>query len=362
MKEKKSIKILAYATLGSGSHDEIRIKSLTSSFCTHIYPFDRSKKFSSFLGIVRLAKSIRPSVIIQEGTGFWGGMALLWCRFVHGIPYIFSTGDAVGPFLSARYPIFSFFFNAYEKILCRCSRGVIGWTPYLVGRAITLGASRGVTAEGFAITKGHPICKDKAKRELKEILELPKDSIIFGIVGSLKWSKRFGYCYGMELVRAIKKTSNHNVFVVIAGDGDGLFYLKKEAGDLVNKRIFFIGRIPYSKTIEFIKGLDFATLPQSCDQVGALRYTTKVSEYIEAKTPFFTNQIPMAYDLGIPFLKTLAGNNPWDTTFINELSKVMDNIKDPIFSFVEQEEILNKEIFSLKNQTKKISSFIEDLI
>ena len=37
-------------------------------------------------------------------------------------------------------------FAMYERMLCRFSAGFIGWTSYLVGRAISFGAPRGMTA------------------------------------------------------------------------------------------------------------------------------------------------------------------------------------------------------------------------
>ena len=63
-----------------------------------------------------------------------------------GVRYVFSSGDAVGPHLGLISPWLTLPGRLYERLLCKFSVGYIGWSPYLVGRAITLGARRGVTA------------------------------------------------------------------------------------------------------------------------------------------------------------------------------------------------------------------------
>ena len=103
--------ILVYSTLGSGSHDEQRIVRLLVNFNIYLVSFDRSKKFSSAIKIIKEAKKHKPCLIIQEGSGFCGFFSLLFCKFVLGISFIVSSGDAIGPFLSAKYPFFYIIFH-----------------------------------------------------------------------------------------------------------------------------------------------------------------------------------------------------------------------------------------------------------
>jgi glycosyltransferase involved in cell wall biosynthesis len=358
----RAIRILAYATLGFGSHDEKRLKTLLSEFHCMFIPFDRMHKFQSCCRVIKEARNVRPELIVQEGTGFWGGIALLYCRILLGIPYVVSSGDAVAPFLSQRFPWFSFVFYFYEKVLCKYCKGFIGWTPYLVGRAISLGARRGMTAEGFT---GFYLDKKELETNRNEIrrgLGISESDIVYGLVGSLKWSKRMRYCYGMELVKAIQMVERKDVHVVIAGDGDGLPVLQKESGQLLGKRIHFLGRIEPEKTLSFLGSLDFGTIPQSCDAVGASRYTTKVSEYVAAGLPILTNQIPMAYDLNIPGLTILPGENPWDPKFINTIAKLMNEgirieiTKDQMTKF------FKAGFFDRESQIKRVTKFISDIL
>jgi hypothetical protein len=45
---------------------------------------------------------------------------------------------------------------------------------------------------------------------------------------------------------------------------------------------------------DYLAAFDVASLPQSCDQIGAFRYTTKLPEYLAAKLPIVTGELPVA--------------------------------------------------------------------
>ena len=82
---------------------------------------------------------IRPDLVVMEGTGLAGGAALILARAVFGQRYLVSSGDAVGPWVGTRSRLLGPVFGLYERVLCRLAAGFIGWTPYLVGRALTFG-------------------------------------------------------------------------------------------------------------------------------------------------------------------------------------------------------------------------------
>ena len=99
-----------------------------------------------------LACSERPDLIVMEGTGTAGGLVLLAIRALLGIPYVVSSGDAVGPFLRLHSRALGVLGAVYERVLCRSCAGFVGWTPYLAGRALTLGAPRAMTAPGWCFS------------------------------------------------------------------------------------------------------------------------------------------------------------------------------------------------------------------
>jgi glycosyltransferase involved in cell wall biosynthesis len=262
----------------------------------------------------------------MEGTGSAGGLAIMLAKWIYGIPYIVSSGDAIAPFLGARWPVAKSVFALFEWLLYRNSSGFIGWTPYLVGRALTMGAPKGMTAAGWAPFRYSEPQLAESRWRVRRSLGIPEDAIVFGIAGSLIWSKRWNYCYGHELVQAILAVKNPAVRVLIVGDGDGLGRLREIAGSKLGETIFLPGRVPRKQVPEYLSAMDAVTLPQSVDNVGSFRYTTKVSEYLSVRVPLITNQIPAAYDLDYGGVWRLPGTTPWDPCFVDALADLMDRL------------------------------------
>ncbi|BDC50581.1 hypothetical protein F183_A28970 [Bryobacterales bacterium F-183] len=320
------IRVLAFATQGSGGDDEHRLRRLTSNLNPTFFGFAHASKWKSFTQLLRLMRERTNDVAIMEGTGLAGGAALLLGKLMFGLPYVLSSGDAIAPFLAAKYPLGAPFFRLYEKLLCHYCAGFVGWTPYLVGRALTLGAPRGMTAPGWAPFKQNPETRRRSRVQLRAKLGIPTDALVFGIAGSLTWSRRYKYCYGLELVQAALKSERADLRVLIVGDGEGLPYLKQMAGLELGERIIFTGRVAREQVPGYLAAMDVGSLPQSVDGVGNFRYTTKVSEYIAAGLPFVTGQIPAAYDLGLDCLWRLRGSAPWDPQFLSDLTRLMDSV------------------------------------
>jgi Glycosyl transferases group 1 len=355
-------KILVFATNGTGSKDETRILKLLQNFNCQVVAFDRGDRLKSFLDIIQQAVQIKPRLVAMEGTGFLGGMACLWLRWFFGIPYIFSSGDAIAPFISIKYPMLAPIVNLYEQILCRFCAGFIGWTPYLVGRALTFGAPKAVTAAGwshYSLTK-EQLADSRVK--IRQQLGIPDDSIVFGLLGSLGWNQRFQYCYGYELLKAFQKINRQDVSILVVGDGSGLTYLQKLAADDLGKRIFLPGNVPVEQVLDYMAAMDVASLPQSVDGVGSFRYTTKISEYLAARLPVITSQIPMAYDIGGDWVWKLPGSKPWADIYINSIVNLMQEITD------EEIKIKKKAIpdqisdFDLEQQVFRVTNFINDIL
>src|SRR5205807_288262 len=89
------------------------------------YKFERTKKWETFWGIVRKIRSGQYDLVFMEGTGTAGGIAIILGRLLYGTKYIFSSGDAVAPFLAAKWPAGRLLFDFYEKALYRYSSGFI---------------------------------------------------------------------------------------------------------------------------------------------------------------------------------------------------------------------------------------------
>jgi hypothetical protein len=356
--------ILVFATKGENTNDESRILALLDNFKFTRFAFDARHKIRSCWQLIRSGFSDRPSLIVMEGTGVAGGLACLLLHWLLNVSYVVSSGDAVAPFIAMKSNrIVGYFAQLYEQLLCRYCAGFIGWTPYLVGRALTFGAPRGITAAGWSLKNYSTAEFDRYRQDTRAKLGIPTDAIVYGLVGSLSWVDKLQYCYGVELVRARQKISpSANVYVIILGDGTGMSVLETLAGDMLNKQIFLTGNIPNDRVFEYLAAMDVASLPQSVDGVGSFRYTTKVSEYLAAKLPIAIGQVPMTYDLLAGWSWCLAGNNPWDERYICELAELMDTLTPA--EIVAKQQHIPPEIpeFDLEYQRDKVTQFIQDIL
>jgi hypothetical protein len=361
LRRQTSPRILAFATKGAGSNEEERLRALLGELQADWFAFDRCSKFGSFKHLLRLLKTGHYDLAVMEGTGLAGGVALIWSRLLGRCKYVVSSGDAVAPWVSAIKPWLGPLFNWYERVLCKRAAGFIGWTPYLVGRAITLGCPRAITAAGWAPypKSSEEMAANRAR--LRRQLGIADETIVVGIVGSLAWNARLGFCYGSELVRAIRKTRRPDIAVLVVGEGAGLDRLRELAGDDLARRIFLIGSVPAQEVLSSMAAMDVASLPQSVDSVGSFRYTTKISEYTAARLPVITGQIPMAYDLDTGWLWRLPGRAPWKPQYVHALSHLMEEITwDQIHS--KQAALPQRlDVFEKTPQVQRVTSMILDI-
>jgi hypothetical protein len=351
-------RVVCLAGKGHGSNEESRIVQLLQAHRPEIFPFDRARKARSALELLRMLRRSPPSLVVLEGTGLAPGLALIAARLLLGVPFVVSSGDAVGPFLRRTRPWVGPLGTLYEIALYRASSGFIGWTPYLAGRALTLGAPRAITAEHWA-----DLPERTDASSLRAELRLPETSLVFGLVGALNWNSRVGYCYGLELVRAIRRVARDDVAVVIAGDGSGLSRLREEAGDDLGRRVFLLGAIPRSEISRFLAALDVASLPQSVDGVGAFRYTTKLPEYLHDAVPVVTGQLPFAYDLDEGWLWRLPGRTPWGEQYVSALAALM--AKMTLQDLQERREQISSTTmtrFDLPAQRARCAAFVGDIL
>jgi glycosyltransferase involved in cell wall biosynthesis len=357
--EGQGARVAVFATLGPGSRDEARIVSLTARFRPTVWQFDRANKWRSAVRVVARLRRERPDVVVVEGTSIAAGVAVLIGRLAFKVPFVLSSGDAVGPFVRMIAPGLGVFGGMYEVVLCRACAGFIGWTPYLAGRAITLGATRAMTAANWAPTQ--PVSNGDRESTRRE-LGIPPDAIVFGLVGSLNWSARAGYCYGLELVRAIARTSRREVHVLLVGDGSGRERLVAEAGPQLGARVHLAGRVSRDELGRYLAVLDVGSLPQSVDRIGAFRYTTKLSEYLAAGVPIVTGQLPLAYDLGGDWLWRLPGDTPWSDAYVNALARLMTELSGAELRARRAAVPRNLPVFDKLLQTRSVGDFLTDIL
>jgi hypothetical protein len=357
-----SAELLVFSTLGHGSNEEHRIRTLAGRVPHRVFPFDRSKKVRMFWRLLGELRRGRPPLAVMEGTGLAGGAALILARLLFGRRYVVSSGDAVGPWVASRVRPLGPVFGLYERVLCRLADGFIGWTPYLVGRALTFGCRRGVTAAGWAPFTRTAGEREADRRATRTALGIPAEHLVVGIAGSMVWNRRYRYCYGAELVEAARLVRRPDVTFLVVGDGTGKGRLEARAAGLPPHRVVFTGRVPQADLPAYYAAMDAGSLPQSVDRVGGFRYTTKVSEYIAFGLPIVTGQIPLAYDLDDGGVWRLPGDAPWEPGYARALAGLVDRLTADEVAAKAAALSAARSHFDPEVQTRRVTDFLNDLI
>ncbi len=324
-----SPKICALATQGLSSGDGSRLRALVGDLDVVFVDVTRGSFGQRLLltpwSVIREVRRVSPDLVLMEGTGIGGGMPLIVMRLLFGIPYVFSTGDAIGPYLASRWRALALPGSIYEHVLCRLAAGVIGWTPYLTGRAMSLGAPRAMTAPGWIPQR--PLEERQQDRvRVRAQLNIPAEALVIGIVGTLMWNKRYSYCYGLEIVNAVRRSARRDVIALVIGSGSGRRVLESEAGAELGERVRLIGPVPREEVPAYLAAMDIGSLPQSVDQVGGFRYATKLAEYVAAGLPVVTGQTAASYDLDTGWIWRISGDAPWDPTYLNSLVTMIEGV------------------------------------
>ena len=355
--------LVGLATQGRGSYDHERLQVLLRTIPYEDISIPSNERRRRTLTLFKIFGDIQRAEargLFLEGTGIAEGLAVLGAHYCLGLQFVVSTGDAVAPWVRAHVKYIWPVFWLYERELYRRSAGVIGWSPYLVGRALTLGAPRGVTISGW--TQDPLSAKESiaARNRIRESLNIGPDALVIGIAGSLRWNPRVGYCYGKEIVEAISLTEQSDVYGLIVGDGTGLVKLKELASSSSVDRIRFVGRVDRRAVPEYLAAMDIGSLPQTLDGVGNFRYTTKIVEYVNAQLPIATSRIPMAYDLDSGWIWRLPGDVPWGREYVRALAYLLENVT-PLELNSKREQIRSAlNIFDKDRQEARITNFLAE--
>jgi hypothetical protein len=262
-----------------------------------IYDLDRDARKSAFKDLGKLIRSRPWKLIYQESTGIAGGLNLILAARQQGQRYVFSSGDPIeGFFRTSKGELMGRAFGVYERQLLRQCAGFIGWTPYLTGRALELGAKRAVTVEGAVDLRLFQRLNDDERRAIKISLGLSPRDLVCGVVGSLKWTERQSYCYGLELVEAARRLKRKDVSFLIVGDGDGRKRLEERVPEEIRHRVVFTGRVSEKEVARAMNAMDIGFITQTIDSLGSYRLTTKMPEYLASGLPIAMSPTPGYFD------------------------------------------------------------------
>lgn len=350
-----------------GAGDGRRARRLLGAINADVayYDVDKSRpRRDSSREIWQLLSAKQYDLVMQEGTGIAGGANLIRAARSRGQRYVVSSGDPIGGFFRVtRGPLYGLLFSVYERLLYRHCDAFIGWTPYLTGMAIKMGAPRGVTIEGAVEMETFiPYEADKI-RALRANLGIPATDTVLGVVGSLQWNPRHAYCYGLELVEAAKHVSRSDVTMLIVGDGSGLGELQKRVPPDLAKRIVFTGRVDQQGVVDMLNVMDVGLITQTLDGLGSYRLTTKLPEYLATGLPVAMSPIPGFYDYASEAGWPLPPYHPASEQFHRGLATWIDGIDA---SDIAAKSALARQIaaarFDYEDLTQRFAVFINDLM
>jgi hypothetical protein len=328
-------RILCINAAGVGDLHGIRLRemagALEPTFETTIVDADRTSRKAA-VGQVSQLLQTPYDLVYMESTSIATGLPLIQAAR-RGQKFIVSSGDPIrGFFAATQGPLQGAAFGLYEKALYKSCAGFIGWTPYLTGRALELGAPRAITIEGSVNTSLFTPPTAQERLAVRERLGIPTNHIVCGVVGSLKWSERLGYCYGLELVETLKKLKRTDITMMIVGDGDGREELEKRVPENLKSRMIFTGRVPADEVPGLMSALDIGFITQTLDQLGNYRLTTKLPEYLACGVPVAMSPIPGYYDYVLGAGWALPACAPFDERFYRECAAWLETLTPEIIA------------------------------
>lgn len=112
-------------------------------------------------------------------------------------------------------------------------------------------------------------------------LGFSRDETVLGILGTMGWNVRHGYCYGWDLIEALALVRDLPVRGLVIGDGDGVARLKARAQELqISERLVFMGRLLYAELPSPINAMDICLLTQPDSPLAQIRTTGKLPLYL----------------------------------------------------------------------------------
>ncbi len=324
-------RILCINTGGAGSLDEARARTLAACLeadVTHFGVVRSASRAESGREISRLLRSESWDMVYQEGTGIAAGASLIRAAREREQRFIVSGGDPIGGFFHVTAgPVHGLAFGLYERALYRACAGYVGWTPYLTGMALALGAKRAVTVEGGVDLALFQPCSPTDRLAYRQKWNIPASHLVCGVVGSLRWTPRQSYCYGLELLETLKRLRREDVTLLIVGDGDGRSRLEQALPAALRHRAVFTGRVPAPDVAAAINCMDIGFITQTLDRLGNYRLTTKLPEYMACGVPVAMSPVPGFYDYAAPAGWALPALHPASPMFHQQCAAWLDDLE-----------------------------------
>lgn len=359
--------VLCLNPRGAGDLHDLRARRLCAYLSADVTHLDVNRALPARVAareVWQALRSRRWDLVYQESTGIVGGSNLIRAALAWRQPYVISTGDPVGGFFAVtKGPAVGAAMGVYERLLYRHCAGFVGWTPYLTGAALSMGAPRAATAEGAVDTETFRPLPLSECVAAKQQYGLCPDHLVCGVVGSLRWTPRQSYCYGLELVESLKRVQRQDVSVLIVGDGDGRARLEGAVPEHLRARVVFTGRLPEADVVRAMNAMDIGFITQTLDGLGNFRLTTKLPEYLACGLPVAMSPTPGFYDYVGPAGWPLPPFHPASPEFHARCAAWLDRLKwDDVREKAGRSRQTAMQRFDYEIVGRKFSSFVHALL
>jgi hypothetical protein len=338
-----------------------RLEKDTGAQITFFFPARDLGRKAAMKETARLLQQ-KYDMVYMEGTGIGTGIPLISAGR-RGQKYIVSSGDPIkGFFLNTQGRVAATMFGIYENQLMQQCRAFVGWTPYLTGRAMELGAKRAATIEGGADMSLFNVPTPQQKAEAKRSFGIPTDHIVCVVVGSLLWSQPQSYSYGLELVEMLKFLKRPDVSVLVVGDGNGRKILEERVPPHMKDRIVFTGRIDFKEVPRAFHASDIGFVTQTLDGLGNYRLTTKLPEYLASGLGVAMSPIPGYYDYVLDAGWALPEAHPNSREFHEGCAELLNGMtKEDLADKSAVASNLARQRFDYEFLSGRFSQFVQDI-
>lgn len=274
--------ILVLVNGGYDKTDGVRVRALFRDLAIeHKVTFhyrDDSRKASSMIGFCKAALQSSPDIVYVEKMGYAGVAAALVAKALRGSKMILSNGDAVYAFAKSHYSRpKALLMGLMEWTAQKAADAIIAWGFFLKALLERQGYENVFWIPGGVDTL---LFRPMDVSELRRQMGL--DGVLtVGVVGTISWNRKRRFCYGLEVLEALKLLRNQPVCGIIVGTGDGLPTLKQKANEYgIADKVLFTGWIDHNVLPQYVNLIDVCLSTQSNDLVGQVRITAKVPEYL----------------------------------------------------------------------------------
>lgn len=298
--------------------------------------------------------------------GYPAVVAALLYGALAGRPFIVEIGDPLGDLLWSTGRVGRagrLLIHQYERtVLKRAAhvvvrgRGLKRYAEDLGARAVT------VVPDGVDGAVFRPLGANLVSA-LRTALRLD-GSFVVGVMGTLGWSKRLRWGYGLELLQALASLRDTHVAGLVVGDGPGRRILERVAMELgVSERVRFVGHIRFEDLPPYINLMDVCLSTQTNDSIGRGRTTAKLPLLLACGRFILASRVGEAAEV-LPEEMLIDYEDGFDRGYPVRLAeRIRDVVANPaLMRVAERSRAISETLYDYRTLVPRVSSIIDAVL